>query len=334
VVPLMNKWTRVLVEKWAQERKNIDIDIDMARLTLDIILYIIFGKHFKIITNDASTTDPHHLGEVLLILLSEVGGRVANPIHSAVTAYPANYIQAKKQFDFLCNQMIQDAKNNDPGEAFVIHYLIDPKEGLTTQQIADEVMVMLFAGHDTTAHSMSWFVYEVINNPDILNKLQTEIRSLIGNGDTSVESANKMKYLDQVWKEVLRHYPAAPTGSDRLVTEQIKVGKYTIPVNTSVWIAPYAIHHSPLNYENPNTFDPDRWNEERRSKIHPYAFLPFSKGSRNCLGQPLANLESKIVLSQLFKDCTFKLSQGSTVTQLYTLTLRPNGLKMDIEQTK
>jgi len=219
---------------------------------------------------------------------------------------------------------IEQAKEKDPGENFLIHYLIGQ---IPDEQIIKEAMLLLFAGHDTTAHALSWAIYCLITNPNCMTKVRLELERFPVIDQNSV---TKMEYLNLVWKETLRLYPPSPIGTVRLLTEDITLGKFTLPKGTNVAVPPYASHRNPKGFKDPDTFNPDRWREEQR-KENPGIWMPFSKGERNCVGQPLATLEGPLVLGIIIQQLKLRLSPNVEVKSEFIFTLKPGGLLLDVD---
>uniref|UniRef100_A0A6P7G998 Cytochrome P450 9e2-like n=1 Tax=Diabrotica virgifera virgifera TaxID=50390 RepID=A0A6P7G998_DIAVI len=181
---------------------------------------------------------------------------------------------------------------------------------ITNIDIAAHAMVFFFAGFDGVSSLMCFTTYELAVNPDIQNRLREEIEETLRecNGKLTYEGLLKMKYLDMVVSETLRKWPIAVM-ADRICTRS-----YTIPPTTpeekplflekdTLLLFPiWAIHRDPAFYENPDRFDPERFNDENKSKINPYTYLPFGIGPRNCIGSRFALLETKVVLFYLLSN--------------------------------
>lgn len=160
--------------------------------------------------------------------------------------------------------------------------------------IQDEVDTFMFEGHDTTATALSWTLYELGRRPDLQERLHAELT----NADASlgiIERVKSIKYLDHVLKEGLRLHPPVPIYA-RIVDADTVVDGKMIPKGTNIAIFTYMLHRNPTYWNDPDTFNPDRFGEEEFFRRHPYVFVPFSAGSRNCIGQKFALLEEKIML--------------------------------------
>ncbi|XP_056636244.1 uncharacterized protein LOC130444880 [Diorhabda sublineata] len=172
--------------------------------------------------------------------------------------------------------------------------------------IREELNTFTFAGHDTTAMALIYTLMELANQPKIQDELYQEIMSVVDESDEpSYQQLGKLKFMDRCIKECLRLYPSVPV-IGRISGEEIKTKTgYVIPNNCFIHIYIYDLHRRPELWENPEKFDPDRFLPENVAKRHPFAYLPFSAGGRNCIGQKFALLEMKTFLCGILRN--FKL---------------------------
>ncbi|XP_069982269.1 cytochrome P450 4C1-like [Penaeus vannamei] len=174
---------------------------------------------------------------------------------------------------------------------------------ITNEDILEEVNTFMFAGHDTTTAAMNWFLYVMGTHKEIQTRVQEELDAVFQGSDRPATMADlrELKYLELCLKESLRVFPPVPM-IIREVKEEIQINNYRIPAGTSVVIHVYRLHRDPEQFPNPEVFDPDRFLPENCNKRHPYAYVPFSAGPRNCIGQKFAQLEMKVVLSSILRN--------------------------------
>lgn len=180
----------------------------------------------------------------------------------------------------------------------------DPVTGsLSLEEIRDEVNTFLFAGHDTVATSLSWTLLLLGNHPEIQKKMCEELDEVFGNSDRwpTNEDLRRLKYVEYVYLESLRMYPPIPFIT-RIISEDVVVDDYLIRAGTVVAIHIHRTHRSPEHYPNPDKFDPSNFYPENVKERHPYAFIAFSAGPRNCIGQKYAMIEAKTILTQIFRN--------------------------------
>jgi len=142
----------------------------------------------------------------------------------------------------------------------------------------------MFEGHDTTSAAVVWTLYFIAKHPDVQQKLYDELVSVVGeSGDITNDNAPKLKYLEMVNKEALRIKPSVPVIM-RTLTEDLQLDDITIPAGCAAAIRIWEMHRDPQYWDQPEKFDPDRWLPDRSKNYHPYQYIPFSAGPRNCIG--------------------------------------------------
>ncbi|KAF5296535.1 hypothetical protein FQR65_LT01525 [Abscondita terminalis] len=178
---------------------------------------------------------------------------------------------------------------------------------ITDEIITAQALIFFFAGFDTTSTMMSYACYELAVNPEIQNKLREEVDEKLknSNGYFTYDSITSMKYLDMVISETLRKWPPFVLTHRRSVRpytiEPVKQGEHALHLEKGSLInCPiHAIHMDPKYYPNPTKFDPERFNDENKINIHPYTYLPFGLGPRNCIGSRFALLEGKVMVAEI-----------------------------------
>ncbi|KAK0410498.1 hypothetical protein QR680_005160 [Steinernema hermaphroditum] len=175
------------------------------------------------------------------------------------------------------------------------------KGELSLEGIHEEVDTFTFEGHDTTSASINWFLHLMGANPEIQTKVHREIDEVLGSElrDITYEDIGRMKYLEACIKETLRLYPSVPIFA-RQTTEEVKVNKVVLPAGIGVVIVPSMVHRDPEYWPDPEVFNPERFMDGEMK--HPYCYIPFSAGSRNCIGQRFAIMEEKCVLANVLRS--------------------------------
>lgn len=181
-------------------------------------------------------------------------------------------------------------------------------KSFTENDIREEVDTFTFEGHDTTATGLTLCLYMLGLHQDVQEKVYEEMIEIFGNEkDTPVtaDHLKNMKYLDCTIKETFRIYPPVPIIS-RTLKGDLEINKHTVPAGTTCFIVLNELHRDSTYFPNPEIFDPDRFLPENSVGRHPYAYVPFSAGSRNCIGQKFAMNELKTILSVVVRN--FKLT--------------------------
>ncbi|ELV12925.1 Cytochrome P450 4A11 [Tupaia chinensis] len=167
---------------------------------------------------------------------------------------------------------------------------------LSDQDLRAEVDTFMFEGHDTTASGISWILYAMATHPDHQQRCREEIQSLLGDGASiSWDHLDQMPYTTMCIKEALRLYPPVPGVGRELSKPIIFPDGRSLPKGIMVSLSFYALHHNPEVWPNPEVFDPSRF--APGSTRHSHAFLPFSAGSRNCIGKQFAMNEIKVAVA-------------------------------------
>jgi cytochrome P450 family 110 len=196
---------------------------------------------------------------------------------------------------------------------------------MSDEELKDELMTLLLAGHETTATSLAWAFYWLNKIPEIKEKLLQEIDSL-GNNPDPMDVA-QLPYLNAVCQETLRIYPVVLTAAFRLSKSAIEIMGYQLESKTFVVPSIYLVHHREDIYPEAKQFKPERFLERQYS---PYEFIPFGGGNRRCLGYTLAMLEMKLVLATVLSHYDLKLANNNPVKpQRRGVTIAPhNGVPL------
>ncbi|XP_075716274.1 cytochrome P450 4V2-like [Rhinoderma darwinii] len=196
---------------------------------------------------------------------------------------------------------------------------------LSHKDIREEVDTFMFEGHDTTAAALNWSLFLLGSHPEVQKKVHKELDDIFGQSDRPVtmDDMKKLRYLEAVVKEALRLFPSVPFFA-RTITEDCTIRGYAIPKGVNAVIVPFALHRDPEYFPEPEEFKPERFFSENASGRNPYAYVPFSAGLRNCIGQRFALMEEKVVLSAILRNFTVKASQNrEDICLVGELILRP-----------
>ncbi|KAL6420612.1 hypothetical protein ACFW04_014644 [Cataglyphis niger] len=162
------------------------------------------------------------------------------------------------------------------------------ENSLSDLDIREEVDTFMFEGHDTTSMSMTFALLLLAEHKEIQERVRVEIDSAMqeNGGKLTMKLLQNLSYLERCLKEALRLYPSV-FSILRNIKEDVKLHSYDIPAGTMIYLNIYAVHRDPNFWPNPEVFDPDRFLPERIQNRHPYSYLPFSAGPRNCIGELL-----------------------------------------------
>ncbi|XP_031719163.1 cytochrome P450 4V8 [Anarrhichthys ocellatus] len=208
---------------------------------------------------------------------------------------------------------------------------------MSHQDIQEEVDTFMFRGHDTTAASMNWAVHLLGSHPEAHSKVQQELQEVFGtsNHPVNIEDLKKLKYLECVIKEALRLFPSVPCFA-RNIGEDCHINGFKVPKGANAIIITYALHRDPRYFPEPNEFRPERFLPENSVGRPPYAYIPFSAGLRNCIGQRFALMEEKVVLASILRNFNIEACQErEELRPVGELILRPEkGIWIKLEKRK
>jgi cytochrome P450 len=200
----------------------------------------------------------------------------------------------------------------------------DPKTGrrMTTEEIRDNLLTFIVAGHETTALTLAWSFYLCAFDPAVQDRARAEAQSVLQGRAATAEDLPRLPYIRQIIDEALRLYPPAAIISRTALAKDTLCGTQINPGDTVI-IPIYALHRSHLLWTDPDQFDPDRW--AGGAKPDRYAYLPFGDGPRICIGASFAVQEAVIILATLLGRFRFKSVKGVDPDPVMIITLRPEG---------
>ncbi len=210
------------------------------------------------------------------------------------------------------------------------------EEKMTLDDLQEEVDTFMYAGHDTNAISLSWTLYLLGRHPDVQRKVQAEVDAIFGDDETievDADHLGRMNYTEQVIKESLRLFPPVPMVLRKL-PEDVEMDGHLIPAGTTCSVMIFAMHRNPEVWPRPDSFEPERFDKTNpdASSRHPFAFVPFSAGPRNCIGQRFAMFEQKLLLAHLMRSfhVTTHVAESELSVSMGLIT-RPIGLLYSIK---
>jgi unspecific monooxygenase len=298
---------------------------------LDISLEVIFQLVFGLLSGERS----ERLKQLLCAWLDALSSPAAAMLllipflRKDLGAWsPWGYFEnLKKELSELLYAEIRERRQQyDPSGTDILTLLLSARDeagvGMTDEELYDELLTLLFAGHETTATAMTWMMYLVHHHPEVRNKLLEELDTL---GDSPDPMAiSRLPYLTAVCSETLRISPTAFVNFPHVVREPVELMGYQLEPGTTVVANIYQTHHRPDIYPEPHRFKPERFLERQFS---PYEYLPFGGGSRRCIGAALAQFEMKLVLATILSRYQLALSDSRPVRpqSRFGLVLAPQG---------
>ena len=298
------------IDTWPIEQP-FPIHERMQAITLDIILRTVFG------VDEGSLLQK--LRSLLIEFLRLVGSSPLLLIRwlqinlGPLTSWQRVGKLSREIDTVLYEQIAQRKAATQNGRTDIMAMLIEARDEdgrpMSDQELRDEMITMLLAGHETTATSLSWVVHRLLQNPAVLEKVRAERQRVIGDGPIQTEHVSELEYLDATIKETARLNPIVPAVV-RYLEQPTQIGAYEIPADCVAAPCIYLTHRRPELWPEPETFNPERFVGKR---VDPYTFFPFGGGVRHCLGAAFATYEMKIVLAQILSRVSLRPVPGHTV---------------------
>jgi cytochrome P450 family 110 len=303
----------------------------MQRISLEVIIQIVFGVR----GGDRYTA--------LQPLLTEWLNLIDSPLRSSILFFPqfqrdwgawspwGRMIRIRQRIYDLLQAELDERRQSSPSQRgndiLSLMMAVRDEDGhpLNDAELKDELLTLLFAGHETTATSLAWTLYELHRQPAVHERMSAELATLGPNPDPMAIAA--LPYLNAVCQETLRKYPVLPVLFSRVADHATDIGGYEIPAEKRILLSLYLVHYRQGLYPNPQAFQPERFLERQ---FGPAEYFPFGGGSRRCIGAALAQLEMKLVLAMVLTQKALSLVDSAPVkVQRRGFTLAPaGGVKM------
>ncbi|WP_341733527.1 cytochrome P450 [Microcoleus sp. EPA2] len=232
-------------------------------------------------------------------------------------------------------KIIRDRQQGIPGGNDALGLLISARDdegnSLSVEELKDQVLLLLFAGHETLTSAIASFCLLLAQHPDVMAKVRAEQQQFPPTEPLTLEQLKQMTYLEQVLREVLRLVPPVG-GGFRTVINACEFGGYEIPKGWSVLYEINQTHQDATVYPEPDRFNPDRFNSERSAK--PFSYVPFGGGLRECLGKEFARLEMKLFAATMIRECDWELLPNQDLNLIRVPTPHPrDGLQVKFQRT-
>ena len=224
--------------------------------------------------------------------------------------------RARHELDRLIYSEIATRRRTGERGLDLLSLLLDASDEdgtqLSDRHVRDEVMTLLFAGHDTTTSTVAFMFYELSRHPDVVDRLLTEQAELLGDGQMPTAEQlmrGELAQLEQVLDETLRLYPPAWVGPRRSI-EPFEVAGVRCPGGAPMFYSSWASHRLPDVWDDPNAFAPERFAPEAKRALPKGAYVPFGAGPRTCIGMRFGQLEIRVIATALLSRFSYQLGPG------------------------
>ena len=337
----MSRATRDMLTRWSHEDEGrtgaadaFCIHAEMMRLTFRIVGLTLFSSDV-----DGDAKDVGHALEVAMHWANDYAESIIRVPPYIPTPGNLRFRRAKRTLDDVVFRLIAERRDSarrtgDFGSDLLGMLMAATEEGggegsgMDDQQLRDEIITMILAGHETTANLLSWTFHLLSKHPEVERRVRDEAERVLGDRDPVLEDVKALEYARMVLEEALRLYPPAWVFERQAVTAD-ELGGHPIEPGAIVGLCPYVLHRHPDHWENPEGFDPERFRPERAEKRARYAYLPFGGGPRTCVGNHFAMMEAQILLSMIVREHRLELEPSHPVVLDPVITLRPkHGIKV------
>lgn len=305
---IITDYTTRAMSRWSEEQ-SVDMEEEMMHLTLEIVAKCLFGANiehtWKDFRNAASTIVDH---------LDKRTGPMGIIINRLPLPTNARYRESVQKLDEIVYSIIRERRKSQSNESDLMSMLLNARDedgsAMSDTQLRDEVVTLLFAGHETTANALTWTFYLLSKNPTVEKKLHEELDMLLPNKRSpTAEDVPALAYTSKVFTEALRLYPSVRL-IPRFALNDSEIGGYRIPSGSLVLMSQFLIHRDPRFYTLPDSFNPERWTEEFRNEMPEYAYFPFGGGPRRCAGEPFAWMEASLIIAAIARNWKTSLVPG------------------------
>jgi cytochrome P450 len=293
---------------------------DLVRLTLNLIARILFD------------VDVEQEAQTLSKNLETVLEFYCDPLNSLLipawfpTLANVRLRRATKVLNDFIFRLI-DKRRKQPGEGhdLLSQLLATQQESrgeITDQMIRDELLTLAFAGHKTTAATLTYSLYLLAGSPEVEARMVDELQKVLGNRPPTSDDLPNLTYTRCVVKEAMRIYPPS-WGVGREAIRDVEIGEYHVPRKTQLLAMQWLVHHDPRWYPEPDKFKPERWQGDLEATLPRCAYFPFGDGPRTCIGDSFAMLEIVLVLATIVQRYRMTRVPGATFRLVPSIALWP-----------
>ena len=333
-------YTQEAVAKW-QPGMEVDLAREMQAIVLRIILKLLINIDVLKEGSNIVEIEEKHIVEIVEGVTGHTMGTIEgllNLLPNLPFVPPTKRKTAIRQCDAYLYALIERrlADTRDVGDMLSILLSAEDEHGnrMAKKQVRDALVSLIAAGHETSTNTLAWTMYLLSAHPMAFEKVQAELRTVLGGRNPELSDLPQLTYLDQVIKESMRLYPAGWT-QGRCAVEDFELDGYHFPAGTFFMFSQWTVHRNPDFWEDADTFRPERWAPTLERKGPKWAYFPFGGGSRMCLGKSLAELEVFLMLATILQHYYPRVLPGHKVEPLPFITLLPkNGLPVRLEPTQ
>ena len=301
---MLDRW-----QKAFESNQPIDIAREMAALTLTITTRSLFGVDLG--------DEVREVGEIF--------NRAASDLEKPSSP---RLIQSAQEFGEVVDRIIQQRKQNFKDGGDLLSSMILARDAATGDRMDDEqlrtqVMTLMLAGYETTASTLTWTWHLLSQNLHAMDRLRSEVSETLQGRSPRYSDLDNLPFTGMVLDESLRLFPPAWTLGRRAIGDD-EIDGFYIPANTVIAICIYVLHRHPGFWDQPDTFDPERFTLENAKRRNKFAYIPFGAGPRQCIGNNFGLMEAALVMACILQRFELHAMPGMEVHPQALFVLRPN----------
>lgn len=315
------------------DNELLDVEHEMRNLTLDVLFATLFGRELALSEDEGLREAADGLNGWF-----EPTSWVLPPW--VPTPARRDFKQSRRRLKEEVRKLLADNSSHQTPHGGTLDLLSqlqmarDTENGpqLSTGEIEDQLVTMVFAGHETTAAALGFIWYLLATHPSIREQFHDELSTVLDGDRPTTETLPKLEFTDRIVTEALRLYPPIHTIPRRTETD-VEIDGFRIPEGEQIHLSVIDAHRDKRFYDDPYDFQPDRWTDGFEGELHDFAYIPFGGGRRTCIGREFARLEAKIILATAGQQFQFEWDDSNSLEIEPQMTMRTkNGIPMTVAQ--
>lgn len=315
----MTDATADTVDEW-EDGEIRDVHADMMELTIEVLGNALFDMDLR--------DDVGVVGDSMTAIVErfEPNSRIPAQIPDWVpTRRNRRYLRAIRALEGVIEEVVEERRATGTDGDDLLSSLLragEDGEGMSDEQLRDEMMTFILAGHETTALTLTYALYLLATHPEHMTRLADEVDDVLGDDPPTADDRSSLEFTDRVIEESMRLYPPIFT-LQREPHEDDEIAGYRVPAGSIVVLPQWIVHRDDRWFDDPGAFRPDRWNDGLEASRPDGAYFPFGLGPRHCIGKRFAMTEATLVLATLAQRVRFENVPDTSLDLGVQLTLRP-----------
>ena len=330
-----------------------DIESEMQDLTIEILFATLFGRDLAPREGEelrdasdglnkwfvpTSWLLPHWVPTPSRRKFSNSESRLRVEIRRLLAEYEYGNKSGTVTLSDQVGQSDSEGQSESPASETLLSKLSEAGEAtgdahLSSEEIEDQMLTMIFAGYETTAAAIAFALYSLATEPDVCDAFHEELDTVLDGKPPTRDDVSRLDLTNRIVTETLRLYPPIHT-IPRQTTREIDVGRYRLPSDEQVHLSVISVHRDERYYDAPLEFRPERWTDEFEEQLDDYAFIPFGGGRRTCIGRDFARLEATLALATIGQNFDLEWAGDETdiAIEPEMTTKTQNGLPMTLRK--